>query len=78
MKSKGVQTSIHYPPIHKFTGYRSIGHKSGLSVTDAVERRIVTLPLYPNITRKQIHYTIESIMEWLGARQSDMDKAVDQ
>jgi dTDP-4-amino-4,6-dideoxygalactose transaminase len=76
MKVKGIQTSIHYPPIHRFTDYRSGYHNSYLSITDNVEGRIVTLPLYPNINREQIHYTIDSIREWIIAQKSDIDKAV--
>ena len=70
MKSKGIQTSIHYPPIHKFTAYRYEGHGGTLPITDAVERRIVTLPLYANINMEQVHYTIESIKEWIVSQNS--------
>jgi dTDP-4-amino-4,6-dideoxygalactose transaminase len=74
MKAKGIQTSIHYPPIHKFTEYRALGNNSSLPLTDNIESRIVTLPLYPNIHRQQIHYTIESILEWLTAQKSATGK----
>jgi dTDP-4-amino-4,6-dideoxygalactose transaminase len=64
MRDKGIQTSIHYPPIHKFSHYSSYLQNSYLPVTDDVETRIVTLPLYPDITRKQLDYVIESIKAW--------------
>lgn len=65
LKGKGIQTSIHYPPIHRFHEYRhSLTPHQQLSVTDDIENRIVTLPLYPDITRNQIEYVVTSIKEW--------------
>jgi dTDP-4-amino-4,6-dideoxygalactose transaminase len=67
MKSKGVQTSIHYPPIHKFSHYESLCQNNNLPITENISYRIVTLPLYANISREQIHYTIKSVKEALAA-----------
>src|SRR5439155_27197014 len=47
---EGVQTSVHYPPIHAFTAYRAIGARRALPVTETVASRIVTLPLYPHLS----------------------------
>jgi dTDP-4-amino-4,6-dideoxygalactose transaminase len=46
MKDQGIQTSIHYPPIHTFTSYTD-GKAWELPVTEDVASREVTLPLYP-------------------------------
>jgi dTDP-4-amino-4,6-dideoxygalactose transaminase len=42
----GIQTSVHYPPIHRFSRYTELGARRPLPRTDAVAQRIVTLPLY--------------------------------
>jgi dTDP-4-amino-4,6-dideoxygalactose transaminase len=47
MKSQGIQTSIHYPPIHTFTAYNDGKSVVSLPVTEDVAGREVTLPLYP-------------------------------
>jgi dTDP-4-amino-4,6-dideoxygalactose transaminase len=44
----GVQTSVHYPPIHRFSHYRDAA--SSLPATDDVASRLLTLPLYPHMT----------------------------
>jgi dTDP-4-amino-4,6-dideoxygalactose transaminase len=49
MKEKGIQTSIHYPPIHSFTAYKD-GNILELPITEEVANREVTLPLYPTLT----------------------------
>jgi len=49
LKTKGIQTSIHYPPIHLFSFYRKrYGYAPGdLPITEDVCARQITLPLYP-------------------------------
>jgi dTDP-4-amino-4,6-dideoxygalactose transaminase len=48
MKQSGIQTSIHYPPIHKFTGYKKF-RTNDLPLTDHVTAMEVTLPMFPNM-----------------------------
>lgn len=49
LKENGIQTSIHYPPIHLFTYYKQLfGFKKGLlPKTEYVGEHEVTLPLHP-------------------------------
>jgi dTDP-4-amino-4,6-dideoxygalactose transaminase len=54
LKADGIQTSIHYPPIHRFTAFRESGRKADLPVTEAFAGRELTLPLYPSLTPGQI------------------------
>jgi dTDP-4-amino-4,6-dideoxygalactose transaminase len=55
LDSQGVQTSIHYPPIHQFTCYRNLGSfQDDLKLTEDLGRRILTLPLFPNMTMEQV------------------------
>lgn len=44
----GIQTSMHYPPIHLFTWYRDNGLSpaAGLPVVEAAAGRLLTLPLW--------------------------------
>jgi len=69
MKLKGIQTSIHYPPIHKFTSFIN-SQNNYLPVTDSIAGRIVTMPLYPTIKREQLDYTTTAIKEWSVAPKS--------
>jgi dTDP-4-amino-4,6-dideoxygalactose transaminase len=61
----GVQTSMHYPPIHLFSAYRS---EVELPLTEEYARRAVTLPLFPGIGEEQIELVVRSLGETLGAR----------
>jgi dTDP-4-amino-4,6-dideoxygalactose transaminase len=57
-----VQTSVHYPPIHKFTRYRSSGGRRPLPRTDAVAPRLLTLPLYGRMTDEQVDLVVEGLL----------------
>jgi dTDP-4-amino-4,6-dideoxygalactose transaminase len=47
----GVQTSVHYPPAHRFSIYAQ--HERELPLTDAYGARTVTLPLFAHMTLDQ-------------------------
>ena len=68
MKSQGIQTSIHYPPIHCFSAYQSIDSRalSRLPMTEDIAEREVTLPLYPTMTDDDAHVVIESVAKALN------------
>lgn len=69
MKIAGIQTSIHYPPVHRFTNFRSScgGGLCPLPITDEIGAREVTLPLYPDIGSEQIEMIAGEISEWNSA-----------
>ena len=60
MKEQGIQTSIHYPPIHTFTAYQN-GHAESLPITDDVAMREVTLPLYATLTNDDVLTVVKAI-----------------
>ena len=57
----GIQTSVHYPPIHSFSAYRTITHRP-LPVTDMVAPRLVTLPLYPHMGDDQVAAVVRAVV----------------
>ena len=61
MRSAGVQTSIHYPPIHQFTYYRQRYPGVSLPHTEALAAREVTLPLYPGMTDVEIEIVVQAV-----------------
>ena len=67
MKVEGVQTSIHYPPIHHFQNYE--GQKdflrTDLTITEEVCAREVTLPLYPTMQDADVRVVVELIQKSL-------------
>jgi dTDP-4-amino-4,6-dideoxygalactose transaminase len=77
MKEQGIQTSIHYPPIHTFKAYRDItSHKKiSLSMTENIARREVTLPLYPGMTDENVLTVSDAISKSLFQKEHTKERS---
>ena len=65
LADRGIQTSIHYPPIHLFSHYRTLwplGFDHSLPHTEEVAARLVTLPLFPNMTETQLDLVVDAVL----------------
>jgi dTDP-4-amino-4,6-dideoxygalactose transaminase len=56
MTKMGIETGIHYKPIHKMSMYRT---NTKLPVTEEVGQQIVILPTHPNLTEQDVSKIIE-------------------
>jgi dTDP-4-amino-4,6-dideoxygalactose transaminase len=65
MKLQGIQTSIHYPPVHSFTAYEGKSLTSVLPRTEDVAAREVTLPLYPGMTEDNVLAVAQALSQAL-------------
>lgn len=60
MREAGIQTSIHYPPIHRFTAYKN-SQAVDLPLTEEVTSREVTLPLYSEMQQEHVAAIAHSV-----------------
>ncbi|MCX5714976.1 MAG: DegT/DnrJ/EryC1/StrS family aminotransferase [Candidatus Omnitrophica bacterium] len=69
LKVKGIQTSIHYTPIHLFSYYKKrFGLKEGyLPITEFVGRHEVTLPLHPLLSFKEVRFVVNNVARSIGS-----------
>jgi dTDP-4-amino-4,6-dideoxygalactose transaminase len=63
LEQEGIATGIHYPtPIHLQPACSHYGYVRGmLPVTEAVTTRIVSLPMYPELTTEQTHRVVNAV-----------------
>ena len=63
LEQEGIATSIHYPiPLHLQPACAQYGYKAGmLPVTEEVMERIVSLPMYPELTDEQIRRVVDAV-----------------
>jgi len=67
LRARGIQTSIHYPPVHLFSYYRELVTSNvDVPLTEYVGRREVTLPLFPAMGEEQVEYVVASIKDYLS------------
>ncbi len=71
MRDAGVQTTVHYPPIHTLSFYREKGPSVSLPRTEAFARRELTLPLHPKLTEQDVVHVADALrrsLAWPGVR----------
>jgi dTDP-4-amino-4,6-dideoxygalactose transaminase len=63
LEQEGIATGIHYPiPIHLQPACVQYGYKAGmLPVTEEVTERIVSLPMYPELSAEQIQRVVDAV-----------------
>lgn len=59
----GIQTSVHYPAVHRFTIYKSFYKE--LPKTDYTANNLITLPMYSNIGRNDIEFITIKIKKYV-------------
>ena len=64
LAERGVHTGIHYPvPVHLQEAYAPLGYKAGaFPATEAAATRILSLPMYAELTKEQIEYVSDAIV----------------
>lgn len=67
MHQHGIQTSIHYPPVHRFNIYKRA--KADLPKTEEYAEREITLPLYPNMDEEKVYLIVNRLKEAISYAQ---------
>lgn len=67
LREKGIGTGVHYPiPIHMQPYYKELGYTDRLPVAEELSEEVLSLPVHPQVTEKDINFIIDSIREWSG------------
>ncbi len=62
LHAAGIGTGVHYPAIHLFALYRKLGWKAGdFPHAEDAGRNILTLPLFPTMTRAEVARVVEAL-----------------
>ncbi len=62
LHAAGIGTGVHYPAIHRFALYRKLGWKDGdFPIAERVCRNILTLPLFPAMTRADAARVVDAL-----------------
>ena len=61
LKKSNIEASAHFdPPLHS-QKYLKKYYKSKLPVTEKLSKEIITLPIFPDMTKKEVLYVIKMI-----------------
>jgi dTDP-4-amino-4,6-dideoxygalactose transaminase len=63
LKDEGVRAGLHYPiPVHLQPCYEGVPcSPDSLSVTELLAKRVISLPMYPELTRSQIEFVCDRV-----------------
>jgi len=63
---QGIETGLHYPiPLHLQEAYANLGYKKGdFPVSESLSEHILSLPMFPTITKEQIEYVCSTVLEF--------------
>lgn len=67
LSKRNISTVIHYPiPIHLQPAYQDLDYKLGdFPITEKISKEIISLPMFPELTKEEINYVVQSIKEFL-------------
>ena len=61
LKQAGIRTTVYWMPVHKFTAYNKYVKKSNVITTSKIYNEILSLPLFPNISKRHQDAVINCI-----------------
>lgn len=62
LDAHGVETAVHYPiPVHLQLAYRSLGEKGAFPVAERLASRVLSLPMYPEMTETEVAAVCEAL-----------------
>lgn len=64
LELKGIETRVHYrEPLHELTAYADYFGPDILSVASSLSRRVLSLPIYPELTDLEVEYIIDLLLD---------------
>jgi len=68
LAERGIGTSVHFRPVHLTRAYRErFGTREGMCpVAEAAAERVLSLPLYPRMTRAQVEQVVDAVRNAVG------------
>ena len=69
-QKKEIGVLIHYPiPLHLQEAYRDLGYQKGdFPISEKICNEVLSLPMYPHLTKEHIEYVCHSLKELLADR----------
>lgn len=69
LNAAGIGAGVHYPvPVHEQPAFRHLGYQpDAFPVTSRVAKRVLSLPIYPEITRAQVERVASALIDAVRA-----------
>lgn len=62
LAKRGIMTKVFFNPVHMTSFYRKkLGYRVKLPVTEEISKQVLTLPMYPSLTREEMDYIARAV-----------------
>lgn len=62
LNKNGISSKIYFDPIHLSSFYKDkLGYRDKLPITEKLAKTTITLPMYPDLTKNELDYMVETI-----------------
>ena len=62
MTKNKIQSAVYYPvPVYKQKLYLKLGHKECLPITEKFSKEVLSLPVHPSLTKKELDKIVSVI-----------------
>jgi dTDP-4-amino-4,6-dideoxygalactose transaminase len=62
LNRKGIMAKVYYYPVHLTYFYKKkLKYKLSLPITEKISEQVLTLPMYPTLTKKEMDYIVKEI-----------------
>lgn len=66
LNQRGISSRIYFDPLHKYSVFTQLGFGNvDLPTTELLSSQVLTLPMYPHMTRQELDYIVESLVDFL-------------
>lgn len=71
LTKQGIETKIHYElPLHEIDIYRQWPNPGYLSNASVLSRRVLSLPIYPELTDLEVEYIIDGVVDYASQKRN--------
>ncbi|GAH46571.1 unnamed protein product, partial [marine sediment metagenome] len=72
LAERGIMTKVYFPPVHQTHFYRNeLKYDCELPVTEDLSQQVLTLPMYPSLTKQEIDDVAGEITTFWGKGQAE-------
>jgi perosamine synthetase len=62
LNAKRIGSNVYYPtPIHKQPLYRNLGYNYSLPVSEAIAKKVLSLPVHPGLVNAELETIVEAL-----------------
>jgi perosamine synthetase len=68
LQERGIMSKVYFEPVHRYSIFRNLGYgKLLLPNTEKLSSQVLTLPMYPQLSRDDMDFIINSVKEFFDS-----------